>query len=587
MKIEYKSVFIGTFQYLFVQTTDNDREKTKQKETPESGQRKTKTREAPTQALDGADAGRTIQFVQSRQRRKAKCCGRRVAQRTGTPTKTQRRPLHFPLGSSQLGKQRASSQGLLRESLDKLGKGMAMSKQELLQEAWNGGRVGALSPQTQARAWGLREAWRDEHGEKTYGMLTHIASKLYTVTAPKAKKEHPTAAALHQLFERIDGDKAWFPGKSEQLQRGPKPAINGTNQAVIARSAMNIMASGKEPTYSAIVAHNPKATLNPETKRPVDKKIVYNLVKKRCYDDANNPEDTWTHDYRYSKKALTETQQKNRWDWAKEVPQVLLNPDWCYKNLIWTDICNSILANCESMHHKQVMARKGRKGWGSKATRKKSKNLVGDKGPIKQNQWGTTRVWWAPILSRGKLHIEILGTNFPGENADGAAVLAAHVRKVVNMRFRGADQPKTLFLDRGQGFWDKTTGIITEEFKAALRENSLKTFYGDDASAQPGALHEVHLHETSVSWIRYQESQTRPREAWKETVDEFTTRMRGIAQDINSRLDVDGLCRALPKRLAQLKANTGDRINQYSAYLIMQLKKQNTNLSSVVCGSSL
>ena len=69
------------------------------------------------------------------------------------------------------------------------------------------------------------------------------------------------------------------------------------------------------------------------------------------------------------------------------------------------------------MHKKQVIARKGRKGWGSKKTKKKSKNLRGDTGPIKQNQWGTIKVWWAPVLARGKLHIEVLGTDFPGEVA--------------------------------------------------------------------------------------------------------------------------------------------------------------------------
>ena len=55
------------------------------------------------------------------------------------------------------------------------GLGMAVSRQELLKEAWLGGREGYMSGQTQARAWALREVWRDENGEKTYGMLTHIA----------------------------------------------------------------------------------------------------------------------------------------------------------------------------------------------------------------------------------------------------------------------------------------------------------------------------------------------------------------------------------------------------------------------------
>ena len=91
-----------------------------------------------------------------------------------------------------------------------------MSKQEVLKEAWLGGREGMMSGQTQAKAWALREAWQDEHGEKTYGMLTHIASKLYTITPPRTKKEQPSPSALGQLFDKMESDKEWLPGKSDQ-----------------------------------------------------------------------------------------------------------------------------------------------------------------------------------------------------------------------------------------------------------------------------------------------------------------------------------------------------------------------------------
>ena len=443
---------------------------------------------------------------------------------------------------------------------------MAASKQKLLQEAWLEGCEGSMSAQTQARAWALREAWKDEHGEKTYGMLTHIASKLYVTTPPKAKKKHPTTPALWQLFEKIDGDeKGWFPGKSYQTKRGPDPAINGTNRNVIARSAMNLKENGEEVTYSAVVSHNPKASKNPTTNRPVDKKVIYNVLKRQCHDDANDPEDTWEHDYRYYKKGLTERQIEARYNWAWELEGNILNPEWCWKNLIWTDICNTILATTKHMHQKQVMARKGKKGWGSKKTKKKSINLQGDTKPIKQNQWGTTKVWWAPVLSRGKLHIEVLGTDFPGEKPDGAAVLVDQLRKAVDKRFPGASQPKTLFVDRGQGFYEKNHGKITDEFKDALRRNSFKAYYGDNAKVQPGALSEVMLHETAVSWIRWLQKQTRPKEPWNESVEEYASRLKRIAQDINKRHKVDNLCRGFPKRVELLIEAEGDRISTYSA----------------------
>ena len=442
---------------------------------------------------------------------------------------------------------------------------MAVSKQKVLQEAWLGGMVGCMSGQTQAKAWALREAWKDQQGDKTYGMQTHIASKLYVISPPKEKKEHPTPSALAQLFQKIDSDKeGWFPGKSDQKKRGPDPAINGTNQNVIARSAMILKENGEEPTYPKLVSHNPRAAQNPQTNRPVHKKQLYKLLKRHCYDE--DPDDPWVHEYRHSKNALTEGQIEARYAWAWDLDGNILNADWCWQNLIWTDICNTILPITKKVHEKQVMARKAKKGWGSKKTKKRSINLVGDKAPTKQAQFGTKKIYWAPFLSRGKLHIEILGTAFPGENQYGAAVLVDHRRKAVDKRFPGASQPKILFVDRGQGFYEKNYGKITPGFKEALRRNRFKAYNGDNAKAQPGAMQEIMLHETAVSWIRHLEAQTRPKEPWNESVTQYSSRMKMIARDINNRHKVDNLCKALPRRVGLLLEAEGDRISKYSAH---------------------
>ena len=129
------------------------------------------------------------------------------------------------------------------------------------------------------------------------------------------------------------------------------------------------------------------------------------------------------------------------------------------------------------------------------------------------------------------LHIEVLGTEFPGENEDGAAILVDQLRRAVDKRFPGTSQPKILFVDRGRKFYEKNHGKITPKFKEALTRNRFKAYYGDNAKAQPGAMHELMLHGTAVSWIRYLEEQTRPREPWTESVSEYASRMEGIAVD--------------------------------------------------------
>ena len=62
--------------------------------------------------------------------------------------------------------------------------------------------------------------------------------------------------------------------------------------------------------------------------------------------------------------------------------------------------------------------------------------------------------------------------------------------------------------------------------------------------------------------MRSWESKSRVQRPWEETVAQCTSRFKAIAQDINDNLDVDGLCRGLPKRVQLLVDAEGDRIKK-------------------------
>ena len=170
-------------------------------------------------------------------------------------------------------------------------------------------------------------------------------------------------------------------------------------------------------------------------------------------------------------------------------------------------------------------------------------------------------MWWAPILTQGKLHVEILGTEFPGEASADARLVAAAMRKALNIRIQNTHAPKTLFVDRGLGFWATNSSKITGGFKAALQENNLKTYYRDDAGQQPGNLQEVLLHETAVSWIRRREALNRMTKPWEETPEQFATHLKAVVQEINDTLSLEGLCRAFKQRVQKLLDRDGDRIS--------------------------
>jgi len=429
---------------------------------------------------------------------------------------------------------------------------MAPLTQDALRKLWLGGQKGNLSAREQARVWALRECWTEEN-ESTYGMYDAIRVKV-----KKIGGGHPTGAAVKQLLDKIDGDDDWFPGKQYGERRGRKRVLQGAKATAVAASAKAQKTGGSEPTYSSVVASCPEATRNPATGKPVAKNAVYTVFKERCYDAT--PTQTWSHQARFARGALTAPQMAKRLAWGHYMQGLGHSDQWYYKTLAWCDLCNSILPRTEQKAQDLALARKGGKGWMSDGSQGQACNLRGNPNLLKQNSWGTIRVWWVPILARGKLHVELLGDSFPGETEAGAATMVARVRAALNVRFPGGDAPTTLFTDRGPGFYHSGTGHITAAYKRALRDHDLRAFMGVDAARQPGALQEVMLHETAVAWCRYKLARCLPTRPWLETPEEYRTRLKAVVAEINSAYDVEGLCWELPSRVAGVIREGGGRL---------------------------
>ena len=188
---------------------------------------------------------------------------------------------------------------------------MADSAQELLRTAWLDAKDDSLSGKEQAKAWALREMWRDD-GKTDYGMLTYIAGKL-----KKKGGGSPSGEAVRRFFHKLDADPDWFPGKANYDNVGAPSVMTGQQRASMARCAMTMKSEGIEPTYGKVVAACPKAALNPNTKRPFSKKVVYAIMSEDCYDD--DPCLPWVHKARFSKKALTPEMMERRVEFVNYV----------------------------------------------------------------------------------------------------------------------------------------------------------------------------------------------------------------------------------------------------------------------------
>ena len=63
---------------------------------------------------------------------------------------------------------------------------------------------------------------------------------------------------------------------------------------------------------------------------------------------------------------------------------------------------------------------------------------------MKQNSWGVEKIWWIPILARGKLHIELLSSTFPGEKPEGVREVVDKIPGFLNARFPNAQKPRVV-----------------------------------------------------------------------------------------------------------------------------------------------
>ena len=226
------------------------------------------------------------------------------------------------------------------------------------------------------------------------------------------------------------------------------------------------------------------------------------------------------------------------------------------------DICSSLLPTTAAKAAELALARKGNRVWCSEDALSDDDNLRGDKRVTKMNSWDTRRIWWMPLLSRGKLHVNLLPDSFPGDRPEGAAAFVKQVALALRARFPCVSSPSVLFTDRGAGFYNPGNGEITGQYREVLAEAGLSAFMGDNAAAQPGKLSGLMLHETAVAWIRALERQELPKRPWEETTQQFGKRLKRIVAKCNREFDIAGLCHELPRRVEQLHGKAGRKLSK-------------------------
>ena len=335
----------------------------------------------------------------------------------------------------------------------------------------------------------------------------------------------------------------------------------------ISTSMMAAKARGELPCYETAIAYCGSSTFNDSTQAAFSRGTINKVLTTDCYDET--PDRPWEFRYGAKRRPLTAEAKEQRMDWASRLLLEGRLAAWFHHNIIWMDICSKVIPGSPAVALDQARtAQNKRKRLMSPGSVEKSVNLGGSVTADKQCGYGSTRVYFGVVLSRGALGVVVFTDveHFPGETPEGARILVERLPGVLDrMLGRAAKQPHILFTDRGPGFYHRRWGTITGDYESACREHGFKPWAGTNSKrgprAQPPDLADVLLHETAVSWLRSQEEQTRPAKPWEESPCELEERLQLAVRWVNQNYDVRGLCRGLPDRPHTLANVTrGDRL---------------------------
>ena len=430
-----------------------------------------------------------------------------------------------------------------------------------LRAAWTNAPSGRMAAVEQAKLWALRQVLKKQ-GE---------ATDQYAWMGTQVRVQGggcPDRRCVARFFARVDADpQGWYPGKKAEGVGRPV-AMTPAKRRAIKLAAEGLKRRKILPEYSTVLVQAPAATRNPTTGAPFSRQRINKVLTTECYDPgAQKP---WQFSFGPQRKPLTDAQKANRASWASRLRREGLDAAWFFRNVAWLDFGSKVIpGNPQKSLDQQVAGQNKRKRLMSPDAAQVSPNLGGSKTADKQCSWGDTRVWYAVLLARGHLGVTVFTNvdDFPGETPRGAGMLVDRLPGLLR-RMLGQDTllPRTLFTDRGPGFYHRSHGTITSEYDAACRRQGFRPWAGVDAKhgprAQPPDISDLLLHETAMSWLqaRLHKSTAEVRVPWEESPKELAVRLQKVVAGINRECDVANLCKEFPDRLKDLCTRGGDRL---------------------------
>ena len=230
------------------------------------------------------------------------------------------------------------------------------------------------------------------------------------------------------------------------------------------------------------------------------------------------------------------------------------------------DPCHTILTDRPRSNFDERQASYGKsKRWMSQDAKAASRNLLASPYATKQTQFGDRKIWWFIMLFRGKVHYEIMGSDWRQTGA-GVAHMVGRLQGVLRANLgRGTPLPRVILSDRGPGLYQASTGHIVGDYNNALKKHGFRAYAGADASKQPPDMPDVFPHETAVAWTRqYLKKYPLTKGTGLAAMErELADRLGECKKHINAAYDVGGLCSSYTRRMEDPPRNLIHRPPQW------------------------
>ena len=406
---------------------------------------------------------------------------------------------------------------------------------------------------------------------KVFGMHTMAKEKGWKVSNAEIAKlvwkvgskplQHPSDEAIRLLRATFDEDPHWYPGKGEATggKPGPKVVFSEQKKIAISKAAMAMKAEGHEPTAAAVIARCPKASLNPNTGKAFDEKLILEVFRTKCYDV--DPSVPWGRFRPLAKTALPEWLEVMRCNWGKKIDGMPEDEAWYHRHCVWMDPCSTIIP-CQPRTIFDVTKANNKKGdrWMSKDARIYSKNLGSSPYAGKQKSYGDLRVWWFVVFTRGVVRLVIMDDTWK-QNSQGMATMVRKLPRLLDSMCGDSAKPRVIFSDRGPGFYNTGNGKICVEYARALKEEGFRPFAGEDASWQPADIADILLHESVVAGIRkyFRGSPIKWVEGQNTNYNNFVAKLKDCEKHINKNHNLKKLSHDFPMRVKKLVKDKGRR----------------------------